>query len=200
MSDSLSNNSILIEIGDLNHKIYLKNKKIDTRNKILKYILTIKIYNLLKTINGNKWEYYDKYNLFISTYLDDLNFYKKHMEYIFKLNISKEIKETLPIDLSNKIALKVIKYLTKNQSRITSSETNLLSCQDYIRLYEALQEDQEQFKIDIYTLLTKINSKLYISTLNIPKRNNINENIYKSILKNKPNNISKKCVQFDFGN
>lgn len=199
MSENL-NNSIGIEIGDLNHKIYLKNKKIDTRKKILKYILTIKIYNLLKTINGNRWEYYDKYNLFISTYLNDFNFYKKHMEYIFKLNISKEIKETLPIDLSNKIALKVIKYLTKNQSRITASETNLLSCQDYIRLYEALQEDQENFKIDIYTLLTKINSKLYVSTLNIPKRNSINENTYKSILKNKPDNNSKKSVQFNFGN
>lgn len=187
MSDNFSNSYNSIEVGNLNHQIYLKNKKIDTRKKILKYILTIKIYNLLRTINGTKWDYYDKYNLFITTYLNDFKFYKKHMEYIFKLNISYEIKVTLPIDLSNKIALKVIKYLTKNQSRITKSETNLLSCDDYIRLYEALKEDQEQFKIDIYILLTKINK------LSIPKRDSIDENIYKSILKN---TTDKKSVKF----
>jgi hypothetical protein len=148
------------EIGTLQYQIFLKNKKINNRIKIRKHLLYIKIYTIFKVIKGETWEYFDKHKIFLDKYINDIKFFKNSIIFIFNSNLPKHVKEEFPFDVKSEFGKKVYNYLVKNKTRITSSTNNYLSFEDYIRMYEALIEDEEQFKMDIIELSQKIHNNL----------------------------------------
>jgi hypothetical protein len=192
------------EIGTLQYQIFLKNKKIYNRIKIRKHLIYIKIYTIFKVINGENWEYFDKHKLFLDKYLNDTKFFKNSITLIFSSNLPKNVKEEFPFDVKTHFGQKVYNYLVKNKTRITSSLNNYFSLEDYIRMFEALIEDEEQLKLDIIDLSSKIynnfiekkniipNLTEYTTQL-IDNKKNIHS-VIKSILHNNQenHNIDKK--------
>ncbi len=193
--DENEKTNIKMDIGNLYYLIYKKNKKINSRLIVKKFLIYIKIYTILKIIyrDNSEWEFHENPKLFINSYIDDEKFFKQNIMAIFyKTNLPDSVKMELPIDKTTVKGLKTYNYLVKNKKRITSSENNYLECQDYIRLFQALSEDIEELKIDIYNLRKEIDDKVKFLNDhdNIPNLKKISSNeFFKNIKPNLKKNI-----------
>jgi lipopolysaccharide export LptBFGC system permease protein LptF len=202
--------NIMLDIGNLQYLIFKKNKKLHSRIKVKKYLLHIKIYVLLRVLNqeNTKWQFHNEPNIFIKKYLDDESFFKNNIIGIFhNNNLPESIKKELPINKNTIKGIKTLNYLIKNKIRITSSDNNYLDFHDFIRFYQALTEDEEELKLDIYNLTQNICDKLNsINELSIipnlthfiinqphNTHNNIKSNLKKD---NSPSNKEDKHVHF----
>ncbi len=196
---------IKLNIGNLQYLIYKKNKKLHSRRMVKKYLVYIKIYTILKALYPENWEFHNEPKLFIQKYLDDETFFKNTIIGIFhNTNLPDNVKQELPINKNTSKGIKTLNYLIKNKTRITSSDNNFLDFQDYIRFYQALSEDEEELRLDIYKFTRDIDNKLH-SIKDIEKipnltnfqpqntHNNIKSNLKKD---NSLSNKQDKHVQF----